>query len=103
MTWSKNIQVKTSLNTMKKSKWPDFLFTVAVRFICGMVLGCLGLFLINWRGVLRAFSRNDMHSPLVLLVLCGLAGGIAGVFTVPHWQTPWYNGIRGRDDDHNDA
>jgi hypothetical protein len=81
------------------SKWPDFLFTVVVRFFGGTVLGCLALFFFNWKGVLQAFSRNDTHGPLILLVLCGLVGGIIAVFTVPHWQTPWYKGIRDRDED----
>jgi hypothetical protein len=25
----------------KASKWPDFLFTIALRLICGMILGGL--------------------------------------------------------------
>jgi len=82
---------------MTKSKWPDFLFTIAVRFICGCVLGCLALFVFKWKGVLRAFSRNDTQGPLFLLILFGLVGGLVAVFTVPRWQTPWYKGIRGRD------
>jgi hypothetical protein len=84
---------------MKNSKWPDFLFTVVVRFICGIVLGCRALIFFDWKGVLWAFSRDDTRVPLILLVLCGLAGGIVAVFTVPYWQTQWYKGIRGRDDD----
>jgi hypothetical protein len=75
---------------MKKSKWPDFLFTVAVRFVCGVVLGGLACFPFTWRGILRAFSHDNAYGPLVWLGLCGLAGGLAAVFTVPRWQTPWY-------------
>ena len=75
---------------MKESKWPDFLFTIAVRFVCGAVLGGLACCLFTWRGILQSFSRNDTYGPLVWLGLCGLAGGIVGVFTVPRWQTPWY-------------
>jgi len=84
---------------MENNKWPDFLFTVAVRLICGIVLGCLALLFFNWKGVLRAFSRDSTRWPLILLVLCSLAGGMIAVFTVAHWQTPWYKGIRGGDDD----
>jgi hypothetical protein len=75
---------------MKKSKWPDFLFTVAVRFVCGVVLGGLACFPFTWRGILRGFSHDNAYGPLVWLGLCGLAGGLAAVFTVPRWQTPWY-------------
>jgi hypothetical protein len=84
---------------MKKSKWPDFIFTVVIRFICGIFLGCLvGLFLL-YRGILKAFSHNHTWGPLILLALFALGGGIIAVFTTPSWQTPWYKGIRGRDDD----
>src|SRR5262245_47674770 len=75
---------------MKKSKWPDFLFTIAVRFICGMVLGGVACSFFTWKGILRAFSHNDTIGPLVWLGICGLIGGVVAVFTVPRWQTPWY-------------
>ena len=75
---------------MKKSKWPDFPFAITVRFVCGIVLGGLASFLFGWRGILRAFSHNDTHGPLIWLGLCGLTGGLVAVFTVPRWQTPWY-------------
>ena len=74
---------------MKKSKWPDFLFTIAVRFVCGSVFGGLAGFL-GWRFMLRAFSHDHTQGPLIWLGLCGLAGGIIAVFTVPRWQAPWY-------------
>ena len=83
---------------MKKSKWPDFIFTVVVRFICGILLGCLAGLLVAYRGILRAFSHNNTWGPLVLLALAALAGGIIAVFTTPSWQTPWYKGIRDRND-----
>ena len=84
---------------MKNSRWADFLFTVVVRFICGVALGCLALMFFNWKGVLRAFAHDDTRGPLVLLVVAGLVGGIVAVVTVPHWQTPWYKGIRDRDEE----
>jgi hypothetical protein len=84
---------------MKKSKWPDFLFTIAVRFVGGAFLGCVACILLSYRGVLWAFSHDNTRGPLIWLALCGLIGGIIAVFTVPHWQTPWYKGIRDRDGD----
>lgn len=84
---------------MKKSKWPDFLFTLAVRLVCGVVLGCLVCGVIFWKGILRAFSHNDEAAPVIVLIVCGLLGGLVAIFTVPRWQTPWYKGIRVRDDD----
>jgi uncharacterized membrane protein YedE/YeeE len=84
---------------MKKSKWPGFLFTIAVRFFGGILLGCLICVFISYRGILRAFSRNNPHGALIWLALCGLAGGLIAVFTTPAWQTPWYKGIRHRDDE----
>jgi len=75
---------------MKKSKWPGFLFAISVRFVCGIVLGGLASFVFGWKGILRAFSHDDTGGPLIWLGLCGLTGGIVAVFTVPHWQTPWY-------------
>lgn len=78
------------MRVMKKNKWPDFLFTVAVRFLCGTVLGSLACFLFSWRGILRAFSHDNTSWPLVWLGLWALIGGGVAVFTVPRWQTPWY-------------
>jgi hypothetical protein len=75
---------------MKPNPWPDFLFALAVRFVCGIVLGGLACFILSWRGILWAFSRNHTHAPLIWLGLCALAGGLIAVFTVPRWQTPWY-------------
>jgi hypothetical protein len=84
---------------MKQSKWPDFIFTIAVRFVCGVVLGCLVCVLLLWKGILRSFSRNHTHEPLVIMVICGLVGGMIAVLTVPQWQRPWYKGIRSLDEE----
>jgi hypothetical protein len=81
---------------MKPNPWPDFLFTLAVRFVCGLILGGLGCFIFSWRGILRAFSHNHTHIPFIWLGLCALAGGVVALFTAPRWQTPWYK--RDRDD-----
>jgi hypothetical protein len=74
---------------MKQSRWPDFLFTIAVRFVCGVVFGGLACILFSWKGILRAFSHNNISAPLIWLGLFALAGGMVAVFTVPRWQTPW--------------
>ena len=75
---------------MKQNKWPDFLFTITVRFVFGIVVGGLVGMLLGWRGILQAFAHDNTHVPLIWLGLCGLVGGIVAVFTVPRWQTPWY-------------
>jgi len=84
---------------MKKSKWPDFLFTIAVRFVSGLFLGSLACVLVSYRGILRAFSHDNSRVPLIWLAGCAVVGGIVAVLTTPHWQTPWYKGIRGQDDE----
>ncbi len=83
---------------MKKSKWPGFLLTVIFRFIGGVILGVgLGV-LFTYRVVLRSFARNHILTPVVILGIFGLAGGIVAVCQTPYWQTPWYKGID-RDED----
>ncbi len=88
---------------MKPNKWPDFLFTLAVRFVCGLALGGGACFLSSYRWILRAFSHDNIRAPLVWLIIWGLAGGIVAMFTVPHWQTPWYKSIRMRERDDIDT
>ncbi len=84
---------------MSRSKWPDFIFTILVRFVCGVLLGGLGCAVFTYRGILRAFSHNQIRGPLIWLAICGLVGGLIAVFTTPYWQTPWYKGVRMRDED----
>jgi hypothetical protein len=83
-------------NTMKKSKWPDFIVTVIMRFAAGVVLGAVVGLVGGYRGILRAFSRDHTRGPVIWLSLCGLVGGIIAVCRTHYWQTPWY---KGRDDD----
>ena len=93
----------------KQSKWGDFLFAVAVRFVCGAVLGVLASILIC-----APISRYAARRPLLLWVFgdeahprrpyywfgaWSLGGALIAVFRIPHWQTPWYKGIRDSDDD----
>jgi len=80
------------------SKWLDFLFTLVVRLICGVVLGSGAGMLISYKGILRSFSHDHLKGPIIWLALCGLVGGAIAIFTVPRWQTPWYKGIRTRKD-----
>jgi hypothetical protein len=75
---------------MKPNPWPDFLFTLAVRFVCGVVVGSTVCFIFTWRLILRAFSHNHTHAPVIWLALCALAGGLIAALTVPRWQRPWY-------------
>jgi len=75
---------------MKNNKWPDFLFTLTVRFVCGSVLGAGASLLIGWRGILRSFSHNHIQVGIIWLGLGALVGGIVAVLTIPRWQTPWY-------------
>jgi hypothetical protein len=77
---------------MKKSKWPDFILTVAFRFIGGMILGCGACLIFSYRSISRAFSRNHMSGPLIWMAACGLPGGIIAACKTPYWQTPWYKG-----------
>lgn len=75
---------------VKSSKWPDFLFTVAVRLVCGFILGGLACFLIFWSGILRVSAHGRHSSVAMAAVICGLVGALVAIFTIPRWQTPWY-------------
>lgn len=74
---------------MKQNPWPDFLFALAVRFVCGVVIGGVGCIVLTGRGMLWAFSHNHTHAPILWLVLCALAGGLLAIVTIPRWQKPW--------------
>ncbi len=76
-----------------KSKWPDFLFTLAVRLGCGAVLGCLLCVLLGYRGILGSFSRNHIRTVEIWVSLWGIGGAVIAALTTPRWQTPWYRGI----------
>jgi hypothetical protein len=82
-----------------RAKWADFLFTLAVRFIGGAVLGLLPGFLILCPGrrsgshpliVWVAGDEAHPHRFLYWFICWAVAGGIIGMFTTPYWQTPWY-------------
>lgn len=87
-----------------RAKWADFLFTLAVRFIVGAVLGALASILIC-APVGRKYSQHMGTNQLLLWVTgdaahphrflywvlaWSLGGAIIAMFTIPYWQTPWY-------------
>ncbi|HTR41362.1 MAG TPA: hypothetical protein VMH87_07065 [Pseudomonadales bacterium] len=82
-----------------RSKWADFLFTLAVRFIGGGILGTLAGFLICFPG--RGAGKNQIliwvtgdenhpHRLVYWILAWAIGGGIIGMFTIPYWQRPWY-------------
>jgi len=75
---------------MKANKWSDFLFALAVRFVCGFVLGCFAYAIFFFKGILRSFSHNNTHAPFILMLICGAVGSIVAMCQIPHWQRPWY-------------
>lgn len=87
---------------MKQSKWPDYLFTVAVRFVFGGIFGALAALLIGYKLILRSEARNNLLVIVVWFIVWALAGSIIAVLTIPKWQTPWYKSVRIRDLDDND-
>jgi hypothetical protein len=84
---------------MKRNPWPDFFFTVVVRFIGGALMGGLACVVIGHRALLRSLAHDNMQTPILWLAAAGTVGGLAGAFTTPYWETPWYKGIRDRDDE----
>ena len=87
---------------MKPSKWPDFLFTAAVRFIFGGIFGALIGLLAGYRIVLRLEAHDNIKAVVIWFVIWALVGSIGAVFTIPRWQTPWYKSVRIQDGDDND-
>ena len=82
-----------------RPKWADFLFTLAVRFICGAVMGAAASFLVcvpprhGGRNSLLLWVVGDENHPhrfAYWVGICSLLGGIIGMLTTPRWQTPWY-------------
>jgi hypothetical protein len=83
-----------------RSKWLDFLFTIAVRGAFGAVLGAIAGLLFC-----APTSPRTARHPLLLLVFgnkahpwrpyfwfgaWALGGAIIALRTTPRWQTPWY-------------
>ena len=82
-------------------RWSDFLFTAAVRLVCGLLIGCGAGLLIGWRIILREEATGNIRFIVIWLLVWALGGAVVAIFRIPHWQTPWYRGIRDSDDDHD--
>ena len=67
--------------------WVDFFVTVAVRFVCGFVIGCIASFVLGFRTVLSAISESDF--PVERFLVWGAVGGIVCIFTTPRDDWPW--------------
>lgn len=79
-------------------RWSDFLFTIAVRTVCGLLIGGLAGLLVGWRFVLRRAVHDDMRWVVLWLLTWAVSGALVAVFRIPHWQAPWYKGIGDSDD-----
>ena len=90
---------------MRQSRWPDYLFSVAVRLVFGGIFGAVGglLLLVTGRhpAVVHLGGRNALMVIAAAFVLGALFGAIGAVLTIPYWQTPWYKGVldEKKDDD----
>ena len=88
---------------MKQSKWPDYLFTAAVRFIFGGIFSALLGLLVGYRFILRSEAHERLWGVVFWFAAWALVGSIVAVCTIPKWQTPWYKSVRISDlDDDND-
>lgn len=84
----------------KHNKWPDFLFTLAVRFIVGAILGAIVSILLcapisryaGRRPLLMVIFGDEEHPKRPAYWIAGwtLAGAVMAMLTTPRWQTPWY-------------
>jgi hypothetical protein len=81
-----------------KKRWPEFLFNVGVRALCGLIIGFLAGLLLNWEFNLHEASHDHTRRVLVWLLACTMGGALVAILSVPHWQRPWYKGIRDPDD-----
>ena len=82
-----------------RAKWADFLFTLAVRFVCGAAMGAVASLLIcvplrhGGRHSLLLWVVGDENHPHRFAYWVGiwsLLGGVIAMITIPPWQTPWY-------------
>jgi hypothetical protein len=90
-----------------KSRWPDFLFTIAVRSLCGMVVGLLIsvplIFFGKRKSPLVELIQAHRYEVLIgWFALWGLGGAIIGIWTTPHWQRPWFKYKKWGDKDNDD-
>jgi hypothetical protein len=81
-------------------RWSDFLFAIAVRVVCGLIIGALAGLLLGWQIVLRRAARDDMGWVVLWLLAWAAGGALVAVFRIPSWQKPWSQGIRDSNGDH---
>ena len=67
--------------------WLDFVITVAIRFVCGAVLGAVAVFIITYRSTLRDIAEG--HFPIERVLLFAAIGGVICTFTTPRDSLPW--------------
>jgi hypothetical protein len=82
-----------------RAKWTDFLFTLFVRFVVGVILGILASLLVcvpaghGGKHALLAWVMGDAGHPhrfWYWILAWSIGGGIIAMLTIPYWQTPWY-------------
>ncbi len=82
-----------------KNRWSEFLFNIGVRAFCGLVIGFLTGAVVNWRMNLHEASHGHMRWLAVWVLACTVTGAVVAALSVPHWQVPWYKGIRPPEND----
>jgi hypothetical protein len=102
-SWGEFLQTRADEfdHFMKTSgEWRDFLFTLAVRGVCGALMGMLVGFLLC-APVGRAGARRPLlvwifgdesnpNKPYYWFGAWGLIGAAIAMLTTPKWQTPWH-------------
>jgi hypothetical protein len=67
--------------------WADFVVTVLVRFVCGVLLGALACLIFGFRVVMRAIAEDGF--PIERFLIWGAIGGVICIFTTPREMWPW--------------
>ena len=81
----------------RPSKWGNFWFIAIVRAFSGAILGALAGLLFGGptrRGgfILRHLARDEIQPVAIWFIAWSIGGAIVALFTIPHWQLPWYKG-----------
>ena len=69
--------------------WRGFLIAVAVRVVCGAVLGLLASAILGYRVILRTMAEGDMGTVALRLVVWGGIGALICACTTPRHSWPW--------------
>ena len=94
-------------------KWSDYMLTAVIRCVSGALIGLLLSVVLAFfgnsvgryhmgraRSPLVDFIEQGNYRPLVLWFGAWSVGGaVAAVASIPRWQTPWYKGVLGQDDE----